>query len=143
MRTLKTLPANQHSSSSANQQRLSGRGRGASGRGARGGSPAATAALSEPRGAVVKLLGRVGGVRRMNAIAKDAVARTYAEILRRRHPGTQWIVRPVERAQDVGSAAGSGQVVRRLAMPENPDALAHGGLEVRAANDDAVDPGAQ
>ena len=56
-------------------------------------------------------------IRRMNAMAKEAVARTYAEILRRRYPGTQWIVRPVERSQNVGDATGVGQVIRRLSMP--------------------------
>lgn len=92
---------------------------------------------------VLKLLGRVYGARRMNAVAKEAVARTYAEILRRRHPGTQWIVRPVERAQDLGGDAGAGQVVRRLSVPEDSDALVHGRLDPRTAHEDAVDPGAQ
>jgi len=142
MHTLKTLPTRQDGTSSSAEVPPSGPRRGARGTGARSDLPAMTPA-SRPRGAMLKMLSRVRGVRRMNAAAKDAVARTYAEILRRRHPGTEWLVRPVERTQDVGSAAGSRQVIRRLSVPEDPDALAHGGLEVRAANDDAVDPGAQ
>lgn len=110
--------------------------------GARGGSPA-TLASYQPGSLVLKALGRVRGVRRMNAVAKEAVARTYAEILRRRHPGTEWIVRPVERAHGLGGDAGAGQVIRRLSMPEDADALVHGRLDPRAAHEDAVDPGAQ
>jgi|HubBroStandDraft_4_1064222.scaffolds.fasta_scaffold70243_2 hypothetical protein len=59
-------------------------------------SSLATVASCEPRSRVLKTLGRVRGVRRMNAAAREAVARTYAEILCCRHPGTQWIVRPVD-----------------------------------------------
>ena len=141
MRTLKTLPTRQHSPSPA-EKRPPGPRRGARGTGARGGSPAAAPA-SRPRGAVLKLLGRVRGVRRMNAAARESVARTYAEILRRRHPGTQWIVRPVKRDDGLEGDTSTGQVLRRLAVPEDADALMHGRLDPRAAHEDAVDPGAQ